>query len=102
SPHTLPAPTILHAHLLPHLTTQRATLTAALQSTQSANAQLFAEIQSQRAETDALLSAVESALRDVDGANALLADVVEEIAAETRAAEADMRAVSAAAGGGVK
>lgn len=45
---------------------------------------------------EALLAGVEKALRDVDGANALLGDVVEELAVETRAAEADVRAVGSA------
>lgn len=47
---------------------------------------------------EALLTGVEKALRDVDGANALLGEVAEELAAETRAAEADVRAVTAKGG----
>ncbi len=43
---------------------------------------------------EALLAGVDKALRDVDGANALLVQVADEVAAETRAAEADVRAVT--------
>lgn len=95
SPHTLPAPTVLHAHLAPHLAAQQSQLSAKLADSQAANARLWEEIQAQRAEMEALLAGVEKALRDVDGANALLGEVAEELAAETRAAEADVRAVTA-------
>ena len=96
-PHTLPASTILTAHLHPHVTAQQTHLTTQLQTTQASNARLWAEIQSQRAETEALLAAVEKVLRDVDGATALLGGVADELAQETRAAEGDVRAVAAAA-----
>ncbi|KAK4156743.1 Nnf1-domain-containing protein [Chaetomidium leptoderma] len=91
APHTLPATTILHAHLHPHLTAHQSQLNAKLQNTQASNARLWDEIQAQRAEMEALLAGVEKVLRDVDGANALLGDVVDELAAETRAAEGDVR-----------
>jgi kinetochore protein NNF1 len=42
---------------------------------------------------EALVSGVERAVRDVDGANALLSEVVDELAVETRAAEEEVRAV---------
>jgi kinetochore protein NNF1 len=57
---------------------------------QSHNAQLFDEIQAQRAEIEALLGAVERTLSDMDGASALLDEVVDELAQETRAAEVEM------------
>ncbi|KAK4031914.1 Nnf1-domain-containing protein [Parachaetomium inaequale] len=95
APHTLPAATILHAHLTPHLATHQSQLNAKLQNTQAANAQLWAEIQAQRAEMEALLAGVEKAVRDMDGASGLLGGgVADELAAETRAAEGDVRAVS--------
>ncbi|AEO57966.1 hypothetical protein MYCTH_2126987 [Thermothelomyces thermophilus ATCC 42464] len=93
APHTLPAETILSAHLHPHLASHRSQLNARLQNTQAANARLWDEIQAQRAEMEALVAGVEEALRDLDGANDLLGDLVDELAAETRAAEADIRAV---------
>jgi kinetochore protein NNF1 len=42
---------------------------------------------------EALVSGVEKAVRDMDGANALLSEVVEELAVETREAEGDVSAV---------
>ncbi|KAH6849983.1 Nnf1-domain-containing protein [Chaetomium sp. MPI-CAGE-AT-0009] len=105
-PHTLPATTILQAHLAPHLASHQSQLNAKLQNTQAANARLWDEIRAQRAEMEALLATVEKAVRDTDGANGLLGGAVaDELAAETRAAEADVRAVSAStrrsgAGGG--
>lgn len=93
SPHTLPATAVLAAHLAPHLAAQQSQLNARLQNTQAANAQLWSEIQAQRAEMEALLAGVEKVLLDVDGANVLLGDVADELAEETRAAERDVRAV---------
>ncbi|KAL2156376.1 hypothetical protein VTH82DRAFT_1121 [Thermothelomyces myriococcoides] len=93
APHTLPAETILSAHLHPHLTSYRTDLRARLEETQTANARLWDEIQAQRAEMEALVAGVEKALRDLDGANDLLGGLVDELAAETRAADADVRAV---------
>ncbi|KAK3295680.1 Nnf1-domain-containing protein [Chaetomium fimeti] len=99
-PHTLPAPTILQAHLAPHLASHQSQLNAKLQNTQAANARLWDEIRAQRAEMEALLAGVEKAVRDTDGANGLLGEVADELAAETRAAEGDVRAVTAGGGGG--
>ncbi|KAK3313528.1 Nnf1-domain-containing protein [Apodospora peruviana] len=89
-PHTLPAETVLAAHLAPHLASQQSQLNAKLQTVQSHNARLFTEIQEQRAEMEQLLAAVEAVLADVDGANELLDGVVEDLAQETRAVEVEM------------
>jgi kinetochore protein NNF1 len=90
-PHLLPADAILAAHLAPHLASQQSQMNAKLQNTQAANVALWDEIQRQRAEVDELLSALERALADVDGAAALLDDVpAEELARESRAVEAEM------------
>ncbi|KAK0753334.1 Nnf1-domain-containing protein [Schizothecium vesticola] len=94
-PHTLPAPTILAAHLAPHLTHHHAQLTAKLGATQADNAALFADIQAQRREIEALLAGVERTLADMDAASGLLGEVVGELVVETRQA-----AGRAAAGGG--
>lgn len=99
SPHTLPPQTVLAAHLHPHLAAQRSQLNARLQNTQAANARLWAEVAAQRAEAEALLAAAERAVADMDGASDLLAEVAEELAAETRAAEAQVRSVRAGRGG---
>jgi kinetochore protein NNF1 len=57
---------------------------------------LWEEIQAQRAEMEALLAGVEKIVRDMDGANVLLGEVVEELAEETRSAERDLMAVQTA------
>ncbi|KAK3357032.1 Nnf1-domain-containing protein [Lasiosphaeria hispida] len=89
-PHTLPADAVLAAHLAPHLAAQQSQLNARLQNVQADNVRLFDDIQAQRAEIEALLSAVESVLVDMDGASALLDDVVDDLAQETRTAEMEM------------
>lgn len=90
-PHMLPADAILAAHLAPHLASQQSQMNAKLQNTQAANVALWGEVQKQRAEVDELLSALERALADVDGAAALLDEVpAEELARESRAVEAEM------------
>ncbi|KAK3379501.1 Nnf1-domain-containing protein [Lasiosphaeria ovina] len=87
-PHTLPAATVLAAHLAPHLAAQQSALNARLQNTQSANARLFDEIGAQRADIEALLATVERVLADMDGAAGLLDGVADELVRETRAAAA--------------
>ncbi|ROT38531.1 Nnf1-domain-containing protein [Sodiomyces alkalinus F11] len=89
-PHTLPPETILRAHLHPYLAHHHARLSAALANTKLENEALFAGIQAQRAEIDSILAALDRAVADVDGANALLAEVGAEIAAESRTADAEM------------
>lgn len=54
---------------------------------------MWDEIQAQRAEMEALVAGVEKVLRDMEGANTLLGEVVDELAVETRAAEGDIEAV---------
>ncbi len=90
SPHTLPAPQILAAHMAPHLASQQSQLNAKLQTIQAHNAQLFDEIESQRRGIEGILEAVESTLADMDGANKLLGDVADELAQETRDVEMEM------------
>ncbi|KAM7193273.1 Nnf1 domain containing protein [Naviculisporaceae sp. PSN 640] len=93
-PHTLPAQTILQAHLHPHITSTQSQINAKLQTVQSHNAKLFEEIQAQRAEMERILAAVEEVLADVDGANGLLDEVVDDLAKETRAVEGEMAGLS--------
>ncbi|TLS29805.1 hypothetical protein PpBr36_00338 [Pyricularia pennisetigena] len=89
-PHLLPPEDVLAANLAPLLTAQQNQLNARLQTMQSHNAALFDEIQTQRAEAAALLAELEAACADVSGANALLDDVADELARETRAADVEM------------
>ncbi|TLD13637.1 uncharacterized protein PgNI_04758 [Pyricularia grisea] len=89
-PHLLPPEDVLAANMAPLLAAQQNQLNARLQTMQSHNAALFDEIQSQRAEAAALLAELEAACADVGGANALLDEVADELARETRAAEVEM------------
>lgn len=73
----MPPPTILSAHLAPHLSSSFSSLTTQLQQTHSENYALSSEIQAQRAEIEELLGVLEKALKDVEGANELLSGVVE-------------------------
>ncbi|KAJ4304182.1 hypothetical protein N0V88_001794 [Collariella sp. IMI 366227] len=71
--------------------THTAHLTTALESTQASNAQLWSDIQSQRAEIESLLSGLEKVMRDIDGANEVLSEeVVAELGEETRRAEEEV------------
>ncbi|KAK5989990.1 hypothetical protein PT974_08253 [Cladobotryum mycophilum] len=89
-PHLLPAEAILAAHLTPTLTSHQSHLNARLQTAQSHNAILYDEIHRQRAEIDSLMQALESAVGDIRGANAALAPVVQQIAAEARQADVNV------------
>ncbi|KAI0023162.1 Nnf1-domain-containing protein [Xylariomycetidae sp. FL0641] len=89
-PHMLPADAVLAAHLAPHLTSQQSQLNAKLQTTQAHNAKLFDEIRRQRAEIESLVGLLEKAFEDVDGANQMMDDVVDDMAKETRTVEVEM------------
>jgi kinetochore protein NNF1 len=81
---------VLAAHLAPHLASQQSQLNARLQTVQSHNAQLFADVQAQRAEIQALLAGVDRVLADMDGAIGLLDGVADDLAGESRAVELEM------------
>lgn len=89
-PHMLPADQILAAHLAPHLAQQQSQLNAKLQTVQAHNAKLFDDIQKQRAEMQSLMGLLQKVFEDIDGANDQMDDIVDDLAAETRAVEAEM------------
>lgn len=90
-PHLLPAGAVLAAHLAPHLAGQQSQMNARLQNTQAANATLWEAIQAQRREVDELLGALEAALKDIDGAAALMDGVpADDLATESQTVEAEM------------
>ncbi|KAI0123841.1 Nnf1-domain-containing protein [Xylariales sp. AK1849] len=91
-PHLLPPSSVLAAHLSPHLALQQSQLNAKLQTTQAHNAKLFADIQKQRAELESLMGLVEKLFEDIDGANAAMDGVAEDLARETRTVEVEMQA----------
>ncbi|KAK9782002.1 putative Nnf1-domain-containing protein [Seiridium cardinale] len=89
-PHLLSADAVLTAHLGPQLAQQQSQLNAKLQTTQAHNAKLFADIQKQRAELEALLSLLEKLFADIDGANKAMDGIVDNLAEETRTVEIEM------------
>ncbi|KAL2107255.1 hypothetical protein VUR80DRAFT_5519 [Thermomyces stellatus] len=89
-PDLLPPQTVLQAHLSRPLTSATSHLNAKLQNTQAENERLFAEVQAQRDEIESLVSRLEMVSSDVDSANALLGEVVNDIAKEGREREAEM------------
>lgn len=91
SPHTLPAPSILAAHLTPLYTTQQSQLNAKLQTTQSQNASLADEIQKQREEIEKLVRGVEIVVEDLDRANEVMDREVDGLGKEALEAENALR-----------
>ncbi|KAK9417129.1 putative Nnf1-domain-containing protein [Seiridium unicorne] len=89
-PHLLSADAVLAAHLGPQLAQQQSQLNAKLQTTQAHNAKLFADIQRQRAELEALLSLLEKLFADIDGANKAMGGIVDTLAKETQSVEVEM------------
>ncbi|TGO81802.1 hypothetical protein BPOR_1011g00040 [Botrytis porri] len=90
-PHTLPAPSILAAHLTPLYTTQQSQLNAKLQTTQSQNASLADEIQKQREEIEKLVRGVEIVVEDLDRANEVMDREVDGLGKEALEAENVLR-----------
>ncbi|CAK7205925.1 hypothetical protein SEUCBS139899_008705 [Sporothrix eucalyptigena] len=106
APHTLPAETVMAAHLAPQRKAQQQVLEERLAAVQSANAARFAQLTAQQAEAGQLVAALERALADAEGAAALLDEaatgnssggadggdstLVSELARETRAAEVEI------------
>ncbi|KAJ8065370.1 hypothetical protein OCU04_006058 [Sclerotinia nivalis] len=93
APHTLPAPSILAAHLTPIYTTQQSQLNAKLQTTQSQNAILAEEIRKQREEIEKLVRGVEVVVEDLDRANGVLEREVDGLGREALEAEGVLREV---------
>ncbi|KAK2623870.1 hypothetical protein QTJ16_007051 [Diplocarpon rosae] len=73
-PHLLPARSLLAAHTTPLHQSQQSQLNAKLQTTESQNATLAAEIRAQRAEIAALLALAETLVRDLEGAAGMLGE----------------------------
>ncbi len=107
-PHTLPAPTMVAAHLARLRPAQTADLEARLRAVQTANAARFARLAAQQAEAAQLVAALERALADAEGAARLLEEgpgthggsggggngsLVAELAREARAAEVEMAGI---------
>ncbi|KAG6097207.1 hypothetical protein E4U30_000859 [Claviceps sp. LM220 group G6] len=91
-PHLLPPQDILDAHLSPRLAAHQSLLNARLQTTQAQNALLADHVRQQRLEMDELLRQLDRAVEDVRGANAVLGAVADELAAEARTVDGQLRA----------
>ncbi|KAG5947230.1 hypothetical protein E4U59_001743 [Claviceps monticola] len=91
-PHLLPPQDILAAHLSPRLAAHQSLLNARLQTTQAQNTLLADHVRQQRQEMDELLRQLDRAVEDVRGANAVLGAVADELAAEARAVDGQLRA----------
>ncbi|KAK4458427.1 Nnf1-domain-containing protein [Cladorrhinum samala] len=102
-PHTLPAETVLKAHLRQGAAELRESLQERLKQVQRGNSALFDEIRRQREEMEGMLKGVERVVGDLQGANEVLGGsdekggvtaagggLMDEVAAETRGAEADV------------
>ena len=89
-PHTLPAPTILSAHLVPLQASQQSQLNARIQTTASQNASLAKTLAKQRTEIESLVGVLEGVVRDLEKAGDLLQSEGGRLAEGARAAEVAM------------
>ena len=89
-PHTLPAPTILSAHLQPYQNSQQSQLNAKIQTASSQNADLVNMLLEQRSEIESLVGVLEGVVRDLESAGSLLQGEVGELSKGSREAEEGM------------
>lgn len=96
-PHTLPPERLYLAHLAPYLSETEKQLQADLKQTQAENEDLALRIQSQREEVEKVVAGLESVVRDLEGANLVMGEVVEgeNIVSEVREIEEDLRGATA-------
>ncbi|KUJ21462.1 uncharacterized protein LY89DRAFT_639458 [Mollisia scopiformis] len=85
-PHTLPPKPLMESHTLPLHRAQNGQLNARLQTVQSQNAMLGAEIRAQREEIEELLKKVEGGVGDVEMAGVRLGERVGGLSGEGRTA----------------
>lgn len=96
-PHTLPPERLYLAHLAPYLSETEKQLQADLKQAKAENEDLAVRIQSQREEIEKLVAGLESVVRDLEGANLVMGEVVEEgnIVNEVREVEEELRGATA-------
>lgn len=92
-PHTLPAPTILSAHLAPLQASQQSQLNARIQTTASQNASLVKTLAEQRTEIESLVGVLEGVVRDLEKAGNLLQSEGGRLAEGAREGEVAMDGV---------
>ena len=77
-PHTLDPRSLYLAHLSPYLHRVQHELQAKLNETQAQNEQLAKGIESQREEVERLVGGLEAFMNDLEGANAVMGEAMEE------------------------
>ncbi|MCJ1438338.1 hypothetical protein MMC27_007726 [Xylographa pallens] len=81
-PHLLPPLDLYNAHLAPQLVPIQAELEERLRSTRTRNEELVTLIRTQREEVERLVGGLEAVVRDLDGANEAMGEVVGSVRAE--------------------
>jgi kinetochore protein NNF1 len=86
TPHTLPAPDVMSAHLQPIYTSQQSQLNARLQTTQSQNAMMAQRLVEQRREIEEFVAGLERVVGDLERAGKVF-EVEKGLGDEAREAE---------------
>ncbi|MCJ1382531.1 hypothetical protein MMC17_005644 [Xylographa soralifera] len=81
-PHLLPPLDLYNAHLSPQLVPIQADLEERLRSTRTRNEELVMLIQKQREEVERMVGGLEAVVRDLEGANEAMGDVVGSVRVE--------------------
>lgn len=91
-PHSLPPSELYQAHLAPMLAPIQSELESRLRATQARNEQLAESIKEQRDEMEKLIVGLEAAVQDLDGANKVLDDAVDDdLRNEVKEVQAEVR-----------
>lgn len=90
----LPPERLYLAHLAPYLMRTEKTLQAELKQTQAENDALALELQQQEEEVEHLIGRLEQVVKDIDGANGVMSEVIEgeKLGSEAREMEEEIRA----------
>ena len=72
----LPPQSLYLAHLAPYLASTQSQLETKLQAVQAENEQLAKGVERQRDEVERLVSGLEALVADLEGANAVMSDVI--------------------------
>lgn len=91
-PHTLPPQSLYLAHLAPYLAATQAQLSTQLHTIQAENTRLAQGVEGQRDEVERLVGGLEALMADLEGANAVMGEVVggEEMRREAVEMETEM------------
>lgn len=89
-PHTLPPQQLYLAHLAPYLTSTQRTIEEQMQQLEEDNLRMVKEVEAQRAEVERLVGGLEGVIRDLEGANEVLGDVVADGSLRKEAGDVDV------------